>query len=38
VASDCTSGPAEYHHAALASMASVAAEVMPWRTGLFALA
>ncbi|HEX4219782.1 MAG TPA: cysteine hydrolase [Acidimicrobiales bacterium] len=38
VASDCTSGPAEYHHAALASMAYIAAEVVPWRAGLFALA
>jgi nicotinamidase-related amidase len=38
VASDCTSGPAEYHHAALASMAYIAAEVVPWRPGLFALA
>jgi ureidoacrylate peracid hydrolase len=38
VASDCTSGPADYHHAALASMAYVAAEVVPWRAGLFALA
>jgi ureidoacrylate peracid hydrolase len=38
VASDCTSGPAGYHHAALASMAYIAAEVVPWRAGLFALA
>ncbi len=38
VASDCTSGPAEYHHAALASMAYIAAEVAPWRAGLSALA
>lgn len=38
VASDCTSGPAEYHHAALASMAYIAAEVVPWRAGLSALA
>jgi ureidoacrylate peracid hydrolase len=38
VASDCTSGPADYHHAALASMAYIAAEVVPWRAGLFALA
>jgi ureidoacrylate peracid hydrolase len=37
VASDCTSGPVEYHHAALASMAFIAAEVVPWRAGLFAV-
>jgi ureidoacrylate peracid hydrolase len=34
VASDCTSGPSEYHDAALASMAYIAAEVVPWRQGL----
>jgi ureidoacrylate peracid hydrolase len=38
VASDCTSGPAEYHDAALAAMAYIAADVVPWRAGLFALA
>jgi ureidoacrylate peracid hydrolase len=38
VASDCTSGPAEYHHAALAAMAYIAADVVPWRAGLFAVA
>jgi ureidoacrylate peracid hydrolase len=37
VAADCTSGPAAYHHASLASMAYIAAEVVPWRAGLFAL-
>ncbi len=37
VASDCTSGPAEYHDAALAAMAYIAAEVVPWRAGLFSL-
>jgi ureidoacrylate peracid hydrolase len=38
VASDCTSGPAEYHDAALAAMAYIAADVVPWRAGLFAVA
>jgi ureidoacrylate peracid hydrolase len=38
VASDCTSGAAEYHHAALAAMAYIAADVLPWRAGLFAAA
>ncbi|HEY3941196.1 MAG TPA: cysteine hydrolase [Acidimicrobiales bacterium] len=37
VASDCTSGPAGYHDAALAAMAYVAADVVPWRQGLEAL-
>jgi ureidoacrylate peracid hydrolase len=37
VASDCTSGPAEYHDAALAAMAYIAADVVPWRAGLFAV-
>jgi len=37
VASDCTSGPADYHHAALASMTYIA-EVVSWRAGVLALA
>jgi ureidoacrylate peracid hydrolase len=37
VASDCTSGPSDYHHAALAAMAYVAADVVPWREGIEAL-
>ena len=38
VASDCTSGPAEYHYAALAAMAYIAADVVPWHAGLTTLA
>jgi hypothetical protein len=37
VASDCTSGPGDSHDAALAAMAYVAADVMPWREGIEAL-
>lgn len=34
VASDCTTGPPDYHHPALAAMAYIAADVVPWRTAL----
>lgn len=34
VAEDCTAGALEYHDAALASMAYIAADVMSWRDGL----
>jgi hypothetical protein len=37
VAEDCTAGALEYHDAALAAMANIAADVMPWRDGLEAL-
>jgi ureidoacrylate peracid hydrolase len=34
VAEDCTAGALEYHDAALAAMAYIAADVMPWRDGM----
>jgi Isochorismatase family len=38
VASDCTTGPTDYHAAALAAMAYIAADVLPWREGIEAVA